>query len=262
MYRNVLGEKVSRKRYREMLAAARNRRELIAAGLGRRELLKMGLLSGAGMLLPIKGLSGRNLDTSGKDKGPVWLVCPSIPDTTRGGIAADAFVDTVRRRDGSPVDPDISRSFSCLQKTGQFCNLPSGTYRVKNQDSGLFWDGSSSAAGRPIQLATLNTSSGNTSQEWTFVARGDGTYKVTNKASGLSLDVPNASQAPGAVLSQDRGDADADEQWLVTPVNNGFLITNAGNKLAVDATIDTPDPGTSIVQATPNGETRQIWVIH
>lgn len=59
MYRNVLGEKVSRKRYREMLAAARNRRELIAAGLGRRELLKMGLLSSAGMLLPIAGLSSR-----------------------------------------------------------------------------------------------------------------------------------------------------------------------------------------------------------
>jgi hypothetical protein len=59
MYRNVLGEKVSRKRHREMLAAARNRRELIAAGLGRRELLKMGLLSSAGMLLPIAGLSSR-----------------------------------------------------------------------------------------------------------------------------------------------------------------------------------------------------------
>jgi len=45
-------------------------------------------------------------------------------------------------------------------------------------------------------------------------------------------------------------------------LNNGYLIANAHSKLAVDATTDTPDPGTSIVQATPNGETRQIWVIH
>jgi hypothetical protein len=64
------------------------------------------------------------------------------------------------------------------------------------------------------------------------------------------------------VLSQDKGDADADERWLVSPLNNGFLITNVGSKLTVDATTDTPDPATSIVQATPNGETRQIWVIH
>jgi hypothetical protein len=72
MYRNVLGEKVSKRRYREMLAAARNRRELIAAGLGRRELLKMGLLSSAGMLAAIKGLSAR----AGTPQGPANLCAP------------------------------------------------------------------------------------------------------------------------------------------------------------------------------------------
>ncbi len=45
MYFNVYGEKVSRRRYREMLNAAKNRRELIAAGLtSRRDLFKMRLL--------------------------------------------------------------------------------------------------------------------------------------------------------------------------------------------------------------------------
>jgi FtsP/CotA-like multicopper oxidase with cupredoxin domain len=72
MYRNVLGERVSRRRYREMLAAARYRRELIAAGLGRRELLKMGLLSTAGMLATIKGLSAR----AGTPQGPANLCAP------------------------------------------------------------------------------------------------------------------------------------------------------------------------------------------
>jgi len=56
MYRNILGEKVSKTRYREMLAAAKNRRELITAGLGRRDLLKMGLLTAAGTLLPNPGI--------------------------------------------------------------------------------------------------------------------------------------------------------------------------------------------------------------
>lgn len=60
MYFNVFGEKVSKARYREMLNAAKNRRELIAAGLtSRRDLAKMGLLTAAGMLAPIGGLSAR-----------------------------------------------------------------------------------------------------------------------------------------------------------------------------------------------------------
>jgi FtsP/CotA-like multicopper oxidase with cupredoxin domain len=60
MYFNILGEKVSGARYREMVNAAKNRRELIAAGLtSRRDLFKLGLLTGAGMLVPKLGLSAR-----------------------------------------------------------------------------------------------------------------------------------------------------------------------------------------------------------
>jgi FtsP/CotA-like multicopper oxidase with cupredoxin domain len=62
MYFNVFGEKVSRKRYKEMQNAAKNRRELIAAGLtSRRDLFKMGLLTAGGMLVAKSGLSARAL---------------------------------------------------------------------------------------------------------------------------------------------------------------------------------------------------------
>jgi FtsP/CotA-like multicopper oxidase with cupredoxin domain len=65
MYYNVFGEKVSRRRYKEMCAAAKNRRELIAAGLtSRRDLMKMGLLTAGGMLVAKSGLSARALQTS------------------------------------------------------------------------------------------------------------------------------------------------------------------------------------------------------
>src|SRR5712692_10069059 len=60
MYYNVFGEKVSRRRYKEMCEAAKNRRELIAAGLtSRRDLFKMGLLTAGGMLVAKTGLSSR-----------------------------------------------------------------------------------------------------------------------------------------------------------------------------------------------------------
>jgi len=65
-------------------------------------------------------------DTSGKDGGAVWLVCPAIPDPTNGAIAQDAFLDTVRTRNFTPLDPAFNRNFQCLQQTGQFPQ-PNGT---------------------------------------------------------------------------------------------------------------------------------------
>src|SRR5713226_6798254 len=66
MYYNVFGEKVSRRRYKEMCNAAKNRRELIAAGLtSRRDLMKMGLLTAGGMLVAKSGLSATAYAQSG-----------------------------------------------------------------------------------------------------------------------------------------------------------------------------------------------------
>jgi FtsP/CotA-like multicopper oxidase with cupredoxin domain len=59
VYFNVFGKRVSRAQYKEMLNAAQNRRELIAAQFSRRDLIKMGLITSAGFLAPIKGLSAR-----------------------------------------------------------------------------------------------------------------------------------------------------------------------------------------------------------
>ena len=66
MYYNVFGEKVSKRRFKEMCDAAKNRRELIAAGLtSRRDLFKMGLLTAGGMLVAKSGLSARAQTQSG-----------------------------------------------------------------------------------------------------------------------------------------------------------------------------------------------------
>ena len=77
MYYNVFGEKVSKRRFKEMCDAANNRRELIAAGLtSRRDLFKMGLLTAGGMLIAKSGLSARaqtqtnNPPSSGSNTSP------------------------------------------------------------------------------------------------------------------------------------------------------------------------------------------------
>jgi FtsP/CotA-like multicopper oxidase with cupredoxin domain len=80
MYFNVYGEKVSRKRYREMVEAGKNRRELIAAGLtSRRDLMKLGLLTAGGMLVAKSGLSARASGQSTVNGGANQLCVPNQP---------------------------------------------------------------------------------------------------------------------------------------------------------------------------------------
>lgn len=61
-------------------------------------------------------------DTGGADGGPVWLICPAIPDPRAGGITLDAFLDQVRQPSGFPLDPAFTANFLCLQIFGAFCN--------------------------------------------------------------------------------------------------------------------------------------------
>ena len=89
MYFNVYGEKVSRKRYREMVEAGKNRRELIAAGLtSRRDLMKLGLLTAGGMLVAKTGLSARASGQSTVNGGVNQLCVPNQPASppTRGFV--------------------------------------------------------------------------------------------------------------------------------------------------------------------------------
>jgi hypothetical protein len=61
-----------------------------------------------------------NLDAGGADGGAVWLICPAIPDPRNGGIAPDAFLDTVRKPNGAPLDFHFNLNFNCLQHEGVF----------------------------------------------------------------------------------------------------------------------------------------------
>src|SRR6266508_4593757 len=57
--RNVLGERISQRAWREMVRAARRRTEIIAARLTRRDLIKQGLITAGGYLVAKRGLSVR-----------------------------------------------------------------------------------------------------------------------------------------------------------------------------------------------------------
>jgi hypothetical protein len=62
------------------------------------------------------------LDQGGGDHGPVWLICPALPDPRNGAIAADAFLDQVIEPNGFPLDFTFTVNFACLKFLGSFCN--------------------------------------------------------------------------------------------------------------------------------------------
>lgn len=62
------------------------------------------------------------LDAGGADGGPVWLICPALPDPRNGAIAQDAFLDQVIKPNGIPLDLTFTVNFVCLKFLGSFCN--------------------------------------------------------------------------------------------------------------------------------------------
>jgi hypothetical protein len=61
-------------------------------------------------------------DTGGADGGPVWLICPAIPDPRNGAVTQDAFLDQVYTPSGLPLDLAFTANFLCLQFFGAYCS--------------------------------------------------------------------------------------------------------------------------------------------
>jgi FtsP/CotA-like multicopper oxidase with cupredoxin domain len=125
MYRNVLGEKVSKARYKEMLEAAKNRRELIAAGLtSRRDLLKMGLLTAGGMLVAKSGLSARASAYSQDQTGGSNNLC--VPSQQAASPPTRAFIEPL------PIMPIATPVQSLNPFPTEAPNTGAGESRTRN----------------------------------------------------------------------------------------------------------------------------------
>src|SRR5215471_15930854 len=125
MYFNVLGEKVSKARYKEMLEAAKNRRELIAAGLtSRRDLLKMGLLTAGGMLVAKSGLSARASAYSQDQTGGSNNLC--IPSQQAASPPTRAFIEPL------PIMPIATPLQSLNPFPTEAPNTAAGESRTRN----------------------------------------------------------------------------------------------------------------------------------
>src|SRR5215475_12293919 len=74
------------------------------------------------------------LDTGGGDTpGAVWDICPTIPDPRAGAITSDAYLDTVRFSNGTPVDNRFNKTYACLEVFGLFCSELTPSQRSRSR---------------------------------------------------------------------------------------------------------------------------------
>lgn len=70
-----------------------------------------------------RGLVSIRLRSTSEDSVPNYAIVPIMSDPTGGAIAFDAFLMTVRMKDGNPLPNETKfvDMFNCLQKYGTFC---------------------------------------------------------------------------------------------------------------------------------------------
>ena len=85
------------------------------------------------------------------------------------------------------------------------------------------------------------------------------TYSITNANSGLSLEVPGASNTAGQVLDQAATSNAANQQWTATAAGANWVLTNVNSGQAID--VSGPATGAPAVQASVTHHPTQIWTI-
>ncbi len=110
-----------------------------------------------------------------------------------------------------------------------------GTYKLKClKDTSYLVAAAGSESGDNVHL---EKDVNNPDQVWLIRQTHDGYYSITNYATGLSLDVANASAAAGTNIQQCVVNGSNAQNWMLSPAGDSFLISSAcapANCLDVD----------------------------
>jgi alpha-galactosidase len=133
-------------------------------------------------------------------------------------------------------------------------------YRLISRVSGKVAEvaGFSTADGGNVQQWT---STGTSSQQWSFVSVGGGYYNVINRNSGKCLDVSGVSTADGANVQQWTCGTGANQRWQLVAVGSYYQLKAQHSGKALDVVGNGTADGVNIDQWTSNGGNNQQWQI-
>jgi hypothetical protein len=89
-----------------------------------------------------------------------------------------------------------------------------------------------------------------------------GTYKITNRKSGLSLTVPGSSKTRGTQLVQSAFNGGLDQQWEISANSNGtYMIKNKMSNQSVNVSGESSTDGFQIIQWKNGAAHNQGWLL-
>lgn len=130
---------------------------------------------------------------------------------------------------------------------------------AKNSGKCLDVRGDSTDAGANIQQWSCT---GDTNQQWLFIAAGDGSYEVQSVNSGMSLNVYGNSSSNGAPIIQWPYSGTPNENWRLQPTGNGYytlVVESTGKCLDVTGGPPATSDGIGIQQWHCWGGDNQAW---
>lgn len=137
----------------------------------------------------------------------------------------------------------------------------SGTYVIKNVNSGLALDTSGSGTAQGT-LAVQATASGSSTQKWTLVPEGSGFYEIENSRSGLLLGISNEGIAAGADALIWGNNGTSDHLWQLVSAGSGeYKVENYNSGLLLGVTSRSKASGAQVLQWTDNGTADHLWTL-
>lgn len=140
-------------------------------------------------------------------------------------------------------------------------DLDDGTYYINahlKDSSGVTIPGGSLEAGTQTQLWSYDHSA---SQRFLFTRQDDGSYVITNEASGLALDVQSAIAQDGAVVQQYEPNGTPAQRWFIRDSGNGYYLQSELGNWVLDIEAGMSSDGTSIRLYSPNGSAAQRFML-
>jgi hypothetical protein len=137
----------------------------------------------------------------------------------------------------------------------------SGSYTIKNVNSGLRLDTSGSGTAQGT-LAVQATADSSTTQDWTLVPEGSNYYEIKNNASGLLLGISNEGITPGADALIWSDNSTPDHLWQIIAQGNGeYKIENYNSWLLLGVQNESTASGAQVLQWSDNGTPDHLWTL-
>jgi polygalacturonase len=92
-------------------------------------------------------------------------------------------------------------------------------------------------------------------------AAGAGSYTIANAGSGLCLDLPGSSTAPGTQLDLQPCTGTANQTWTLAPAGTGYTVTSASSGLCLGIPGASTSAGKPVDQETCTGTSSQEWTL-